>query len=140
MGEDRLKGATRKYVESLTPEERAEYTRVMLASAAEEPGDTGAPKVPPTTLLVSRFASGALLVSYLVITDWAAVNLLEMLWDFILPMAVVWFPNQLERAIGRLRISRRIRKVSSPWPLLILGWIMLLIPIVLLLLEPSPPA
>jgi hypothetical protein len=131
MGDDRDQEAIREYSASLTPEERADFARALLESTPRRPsGEVGSP-VPQAVVWASRVACIGITAYYWSLRGFASNEILRLMLSLFFPIIVVTFPNQLSGATGHLLISPRISRASPPRAVLVLGWLILLLPILL---------
>jgi hypothetical protein len=130
MSKDRAKDAMRRYSAALSPNERTELARTLIEASSATGLASAGRAVPNSLVWISRIGSLAVASYYWYLTGFVQHSLLQLALSLFLPIAVVWFPNQLARATGRLGVSPKITIASPPRAVLALGWVILLVPIV----------
>src|SRR5262245_59323801 len=112
--EERIRSAIRSYSESLSPEERAEFARTLLETTSAKQLPTHR-AVPDALVWGSRLSSLVVAGYYWSLVSFDSVAGLRIAAGFLLPLAVVWFPNQLSRAAGHFSwAAPRITRASPP--------------------------
>jgi len=116
----------KRYTASLSQGERREFARALLA---ESPTAGPSRQVGFRLLWASRLLFVAVLAIYWSWRSFAAASLPRLLLGVWLPGAVVLFPNELSRAVGRLGVTTRIDQPSPPRIALAFAWFILALPL-----------
>jgi hypothetical protein len=121
--------ATRRYLEDATPEDQTAFAEALLA--AESRSQPARPFVPPSVVWASRIGS-ILVAGMWVLSLTGGENRYRAVLGLVVILAAAWFPNQVAGATGRLSPGGFVTRVSNPWLLLAVVWLLLLVRLLLL--------
>lgn len=83
-------------------------------------------------IIVSRVLSVLVAIGYLVATvryqQQIAFAVLQTLIDLLLPLALIWFPEELASVTGNIGRGSYAAQESPAWLITALGWLVLILP------------